>query len=1301
MIHARARRTTLAVLAATLGCGAAYAEVEDNAVLPTSFLPGYVGAVADLLSIGIDIRIKYLPPSFIAPEPEPLYPNADLNRDLESSLPQCLYLEENVQIAADYDNILGVLDIKQLPEDWGPLGMPIAGHNNAPVNVEVASPFIERPEDEPDPICPQNDREENFGTLAFPSGTHRLSWSATTQLDPLFDIVIPFALFPISPELKYKEILATSDPGTIKRAAKIGKEVLGSIAEEIGLIAVGSCSPIGVDTASHVQRRDLVVYDVNEPVVTTTNPLPAPFEAVDFGGIRFDRVRDELRELVDAFDRCGAPFSFGEDAPFLLPVNTDPDQGEAGGRTAITWTARDLGPLPPDMSNDGVASVTQYIRVEDTLAPILLAPPNRVVEADSPAETPRDFDVGTAVVFDLADPEVLIENTVPVEFPVNSRTAITWTATDDSGNQALKTQWVTVKAPGTNTPPMVDDAMASTLTSEPVDLTLTGSDGDFLDGSFDPLNFDIVAQPANGFFVAPLVPYFIEDYRVRPGGTVGDIINFSNNPAGDLGNQFCRDRIEIPVDFVYRPLFVQNLDDGRSFVLDEYWDCSGDTATTAPRISRWSATGEYEAQIDARGVQNFTIGRDGLLYVVTLSRSPDRLSLTQYGQDFTELDRFRLDTPPSNTRLLDARIDTTTGIIYATDRRRLHAYDAQNEDSSGLADYLGALLDNEQFLGGQSVAGSSSQGYQVEVDSEGFSYVVGSTFDRIHQFGPSMRDSLGVTLGEYIGWLGRCDSGPNCDEEQGRSIGYSCTDDTTCLVSDTAGSGPGQFDTPIGIALDPEDTLYVTDYDNFRVQRFTPLGDFAGEAKSECDGTCFVLGDMGRPVDVSVNSSQFFVLDRDRALMHVFETAPFKEITENSVVVTYASDNDFQGTDTFTFRAGDGLAFSPVGTATIEVARAFRAPEALGQAADVAEEQELAIVLEGDDPDGIAGVDFNGLDTLTFEIVEGPSNGMLSGTPPMVTYTPNAEYSGPDSFTFRVSDGVFDSEPAAVELTVTPVNDVPVPRFTARESKIAPAALQRLLAAKAVGVDLEAGLGFPVPLFVEFDDPDVERNHFATIDWGDGSSDSIGTSAPPPDASGPGQEPVITDTFDGIGQLVGEHVYLAAGDYTVDVCIFDTIGSFNCIDAEVSVVPMVDLVVSDATVPPAMLPVAGATVPLQLEVLNSAPDDSVSGETATNVVLTGTLPADVVLGDLDTDTGSCGVMDRTITCNLGSLPAGTIARIDLLLATEVAFDADAQRLSFDVTADQTDASPPNAVEIDVPVRGQTIFDAGGFETDDL
>lgn len=97
-------------------------------------------------------------------------------------------------------------------------------------------------------------------------------------------------------------------------------------------------------------------------------------------------------------------------------------------------------------------------------------------------------------------------------------------------------------------------------------------------------------------------------------------------------------------------------------------------------------------------------------------------------------------------------------------------------------------------------------------------------------------------------------------------------------------------------------------------------------------------------------------------------------------------------------------------------------PTADDQSVTTPEDTATAITLTGSDPDG---------DPLTYTVTSGPSNGTLSGTAPNLTYTPNADFNGTDSFTFTVSDGTDTSAPATVSITVTPVNDSPYLGFVA------------------------------------------------------------------------------------------------------------------------------------------------------------------------------------------------------------------------------------------------------------------------------
>ena len=74
---------------------------------------------------------------------------------------------------------------------------------------------------------------------------------------------------------------------------------------------------------------------------------------------------------------------------------------------------------------------------------------------------------------------------------------------------------ITLKAPGTNTAPTAESQTVATQTAAPITITLAGLDTDVIDdsGEVDPLAFKLVDRPAHGTFRAPVLPYFIEDFR--------------------------------------------------------------------------------------------------------------------------------------------------------------------------------------------------------------------------------------------------------------------------------------------------------------------------------------------------------------------------------------------------------------------------------------------------------------------------------------------------------------------------------------------------------------------------------------------------------------------------------------------------------------------------------------------------------------------------------------------------------------------------------------------------------------------
>ena len=59
-------------------------------------------------------------------------------------------------------------------------------------------------------------------------------------------------------------------------------------------------------------------------------------------------------------------------------------------------------------------------------------------------------------------------------------------------------------------------------------------------------------------------------------------------------------------------------------------------------------------------------------------------------------------------------------------------------------------------------------------------------------------------------------------------------------------------------------------------------------------------------------------------------------------------------------------------------------------------------------------------DSLTYTVVSQPSNGVLTGTAPNLTYKSNAGFNGNDSFTFKANDGTTDTKEATIKITITP-----------------------------------------------------------------------------------------------------------------------------------------------------------------------------------------------------------------------------------------------------------------------------------------
>src|SRR5262245_36220739 len=137
----------------------------------------------------------------------------------------------------------------------------------------------------------------------------------------------------------------------------------------------------------------------------------------------------------------------------------------------------------------------------------------------------------------------------------------------------------------------------------------------------------------------------------------------------------------------------------------------------------------------------------------------------------------------------------------------------------------------------------------------------------------------------------------------------------------------------------------------------------------------------------------------------------------SSATRTYAPAANYNGPDSFTFRASDGVNDSNLATVSIAVDPVNDPPVASPSSSILAEDSFALAPLLATDVDG---------DPLTYSIVIPPAHGSLSGSGASRTYTPDANYNGADSFTFQANDGTADSNLAMVSITIGAVNDPPV-----------------------------------------------------------------------------------------------------------------------------------------------------------------------------------------------------------------------------------------------------------------------------------
>lgn len=180
---------------------------------------------------------------------------------------------------------------------------------------------------------------------------------------------------------------------------------------------------------------------------------------------------------------------------------------------------------------------------------------------------------------------------------------------------------------------------------------------------------------------------------------------------------------------------------------------------------------------------------------------------------------------------------------------------------------------------------------------------------------------------------------------------------------------------------------------------------------------------VGTPIDIVLTSSD---PDGD-SLTYTTTTSPANGTLSGSAPnLTYTPNAGFIGTDSFTFSVNDGALTSALATVSITVTKKVTQtnlpPEGVKDSYQSPEDTSLSVAAPGvlsndSDPEK---------DPLTASLITSTTNGsLILNSDGSFTYTPNSNFAGTDSFTYKASDGTSASAETTATITVTSVNDTP------------------------------------------------------------------------------------------------------------------------------------------------------------------------------------------------------------------------------------------------------------------------------------
>lgn len=808
-----------------------------------------------------------------------------------------------------------------------------------------------------------------------------------------------------------------------------------------GTVVIEADGTLTYTPDANFNGSDTITYEISDGnggvstaiVVLTVTPVNDVPVAVDDGAATNEDTPVTINVLGNDSDADGDPLTVTSATSPDGTVTINPDgtivftpNADFNGATTISYAISD--------GNGGTATAT----VNVTVAPVNDAP---VANPDS-ATTPEDTTVNIAPLGNDTDidgdplivtsavaengivainPDGTVDYTPDADF--NGTDTITYTISDGNGGTATST--ITVDVTPVNDPPATDGVPALTgfdaqTVSTDVSIYFTDVDGDTLSYTAAGLPAGLTIDPATGVItgtidnsasqVAGGIYSVIVTASDGNGGTVSSTFNYTvTNPAPDAVNDTASTDEDTPV--VIPVLANDNDPDGDALSVVSANAANGSVIVNA------DGTITYTPNADFNGTDTITYtisdgegGRDTATVTVTVDPVNDAPDVGTAPPDVANVDGEAVSYDVSDA-FVDADGDDLT-------------YSAAGLPAGIVIDpatgVLSGTIDNSasQVNGGiYTVTVTASDGNGGTVSTQ-FSWSITNPAPVAANDTASTDEDTPVTIdvlandtdpdGDALTVISASATNGTVIRNADGTITYTPaadyfgTDTITYTISDGEG---GTSTATVDLTIAP-----VND---------APVVDAAIPARTTTDSATVSYDVSGSFSDVDGDTLTYSAANLPAGLA----------IDPVSGIISGTIDSDASQTNggvypvTVTVSDGNGGTVS----ATFNITVTNPPPLAANDTATVVEDGAVIVpVLANDvDPDG---------DPLTVVSASAANGAVAINADGTVTYTPDADFNGSDTITYQISDGQGGFDTATVAVTVTPANDAPVSSPIASQS---------------------------------------------------------------------------------------------------------------------------------------------------------------------------------------------------------------------------------------------------------------------------